>query len=42
MKGVWTPAFDNPSTSANECNQWLNPTGLVSPRFVRLSVQFIF
>jgi hypothetical protein len=42
VNGVWTPAVDNPATAANEGNQWLNPTTLVSPRFVRLSVQFNF
>jgi hypothetical protein len=42
VNGVWTPAVDNPATAANEGNQWLNPTGLVSPRFARLSVQFNF
>jgi hypothetical protein len=41
--GVFTPAADNPATpTVNEGNQWLNPTGLVSPRFARLSVQFNF
>jgi hypothetical protein len=42
VNGAWVPATDNPATAANEGNQWLNPTGLVSPRFVRLSVQFNF
>jgi hypothetical protein len=42
VNGVWTPAVDNPATAANEGNQWLNPTGLVSPRFARLSLQFNF
>jgi hypothetical protein len=36
---TFTP--DNPATTANE-NQWLNPTGLVAPRFVRAQVQFSF
>jgi hypothetical protein len=36
---TFTP--DNPATPANE-NQWLNPTGLVAPRFVRAQVQFSF
>jgi hypothetical protein len=42
VNGVWTPATDNPATTANEGNQWMNPTTLVSPRFVRLSLQFTF
>jgi hypothetical protein len=42
VNGVWVPAVDNPATPNNDGNQWLNPTGLVSPRFVRLSVQFNF
>jgi hypothetical protein len=42
VNGVWTPAVDNPATTANEGNQWLNPTGLVSPRFARVSLQFSF
>lgn len=36
---TFTP--DNPATTANE-NTWLQPTGLVSPRFVRLQVQVTF
>ena len=36
---TYTP--DNPATPANE-NTWLQPTGLVSPRFVRVQVQFSF
>jgi hypothetical protein len=40
--GVWTPAVDNPATAANEGNQFMNPTTLVSPRFARLSLQFTF
>jgi len=36
---TFTP--DNPATEANE-NTWLQPTGLVSPRFVRAQVQFNF
>jgi hypothetical protein len=42
VNGVWTPAVDNPATNANEGNQWGNPTTLVSPRFVRATVQFTF
>lgn len=43
VNGVFTPAADNPATeTVNESNQWLNPTGLVSPRFVRMSIQFNF
>jgi len=42
VNGVWTPAVDNPATAANEGNQFMNPTTLVSPRFARLSVQFTF
>jgi hypothetical protein len=37
--GTFTP--DNPATPANE-NTWLQPTGLVSPRFVRVQVQLDF
>jgi hypothetical protein len=37
--GTFTP--DNQATPANE-NAWLNPTGLVAPRFVRAQVQFSF
>jgi hypothetical protein len=33
--------IDNPATEANE-NTWLNPMGLVSPRFLRLQIQFNF
>ena len=40
--GVFTPATDNPATPNNDGNQWMNPTGLVSPRFARLSLQFNF
>ena len=36
----YTP--DNPATPAVEANAWGNPTTLVSPRFIRLSVQFNF
>ena len=36
---TYTP--DNPATPANE-NTWMQPTGLVSPRFVRVQVQFSF
>jgi hypothetical protein len=32
---------DNPATPANE-NTWLQPMGLVSPRFVRMQVAFSF
>jgi hypothetical protein len=42
VNGVWTPAVDNPATTNNEGNQWGNPSTLVSPRFVRASVQFSF
>ena len=35
-------ALDNPATPANENATWGNPVSLVSPRFVRLSVQFNF
>jgi hypothetical protein len=34
--------LDNPATPAVEPNNWRNPMGLVSPRFVRLQVQFEF
>jgi hypothetical protein len=34
--------LDNPSTPAVEVNNWGNPMGLVSPRFVRLQLQFEF
>jgi hypothetical protein len=34
--------LDNPTTPAVEVNNWHNPMGLVSPRFVRLQVQFDF
>ena len=34
--------IDNPATPDNENATWGNPTGIVSPRFVRLSVQFNF
>jgi len=33
---------DNPATPAVEVNNWLQPTGLVSPRFVRLQIQMDF
>ena len=36
---TFTP--DNPATPANE-NLWLQPMGLVSPRFVRMQVAFSF
>jgi hypothetical protein len=34
--------LDNPNTPAVEVNNWLQPTGVVAPRFARLSVQFSF
>ena len=37
-----TYTIDNPNTPAVEVNNWLNPSGVVSPRFARLSVQFSF
>jgi hypothetical protein len=41
--GQFVPAADNPATpTVNEGNQWLEPTALLSPRFVRLSVQLNF
>ena len=41
--GVFTPAADNPATpTINEGNQFMDPTGLVSARFLRLSLQFDF
>jgi hypothetical protein len=40
--GGRTWAADNPATTAVETNAWGTPTGLVNPRFVRLSVQFDF
>ena len=42
LNGVFVPAVDNPATPNNEGNQFMDPTGLVSPRFVRLSIQFNF
>jgi hypothetical protein len=43
VNGVFTPAADNPATPAsNEGNHWMEPTGLVSSRFARFSVQFNF
>ena len=39
-QGTYTP--DNPLTPAVEVNSWLNPTGLIAPRFARLSVQLSF
>jgi hypothetical protein len=33
---------DNPATAAVEVNNWGNPTSLMSPRFVQLSLQFEF
>ena len=37
---TFTP--DNPLTPAVEVNNWMNPMGLIAPRFARLSVQFSF
>jgi hypothetical protein len=37
-----TYVVDNPATPAVEVNNWLQPTGLVSPRFIRLQIQFDF
>jgi hypothetical protein len=37
---TWT--VDNPATPAIEVNNWGQPTGLVTPRFFRLSVQLDF
>jgi hypothetical protein len=37
---TWT--VDNPGTPAVEVNEWGNPSGLVSPRYVRLSLQYYF
>jgi hypothetical protein len=37
-----TFTVDNPATPAVEVNNWLNPQTLVSPRFVRASLQFSF
>jgi hypothetical protein len=34
--------LDDPATPENENATWGQPTSLVSPRFVRLSVQFYF
>ena len=42
VNGVWVEAQDNPNTAAFEGNQFMFPTGLVAPRFVRASVQFNF
>ena len=36
----WT--LDDPTTAEVERNEWGEPAGLVSPRFVRLSLQFYF
>jgi hypothetical protein len=40
----YTAAYtlDNPATPAVEVNNWHQPMGLVSPRFVRLQIQFDF
>jgi hypothetical protein len=37
-----TYTIDNPATPAVEVNNWHNPMGLVSPRFLRLQIQFDF
>ena len=37
---TFTP--DNPLTPAVEVNNWMNPMGLIAPRFARLSIQFSF
>jgi hypothetical protein len=37
-----TYTLDNPATPAVEVNNWMQPMGLVSPRFVRLQVQLDF
>lgn len=43
VNGAFVLAVDNPATpNTNEGNQFMDPTGLVAPRFVRLSVQFNF
>ena len=42
VNGVFVPAVDNPAVPGNQGNQFMNPTGLVSPRFMRLSFQFTF
>ena len=43
VNGVFVPAVDNPATpTVNEGNHWGEPTGLVSSRFARLSIQFNF
>jgi hypothetical protein len=42
VNGVWVPAVDNPAVAGNQGNQFMNPTGLVSPRCMRLSLQFNF
>jgi hypothetical protein len=39
-QGTYT--VDNPATPAVEANAWLDPTGVVSPRFARVSLQFSF
>ena len=39
-QGTYT--VDNPNTPAVEVNNWGQPTGVVQPRFARLSVQFSF
>jgi hypothetical protein len=37
-----TFTVDNPATPAVEANNWMQPTSVVSPRFVRLSMQLSF
>ena len=37
-----TFTLDNPATPEVEVNNWGNPTGLLSPRFARVQVQFEF
>jgi hypothetical protein len=37
-----TYTLDNPNTPDVELNQWGNPTGLIAPRFARVTVQFDF
>jgi len=37
-----TYTVDDPATPAVEVNNWLNPTSLISPRYVRFQLQFDF
>ena len=37
---TYTP--DNVLTPAVEVNNWMNPMGLIAPRFARLSIQLSF